>query len=141
MDADDQFATDRTPMDTNNSGDNTTHTPTRANKKSRPSSDAQREVDERAPAQHRNLSSPIGDPDQKRPRVPEPSSPTVSYKSDELEDEDMEDRKIISSVLRGVGITEMYSPQRVVEVCHKYQLIKGDSFDLRTGFDLSNPAV
>ena len=31
--------------------------------------------------------------------------------------------------------------QRVVEVCHKYKLIKGDSFDLRTGFDLSDPAV
>ena len=53
----------------------------------------------------------------------------------------MEDRKILSSVLRGVDITEVYSPQRVVDVCHKYQLIKGDSFDLRTGFDLSDPAV
>ena len=53
----------------------------------------------------------------------------------------MEDRKIISSILRGVDITEVYSPQRVVDVCHKYQLIKGDSFDLRTGFDLSDPAV
>ena len=53
----------------------------------------------------------------------------------------MEDRKFSSSVLRGVDITEVYSPQRVVEVCHKYKLIKGDSFDLRTGFDLSDPAV
>ena len=65
----------------------------------------------------------------------------MSYKSDEPEDEDMEDRKILSSVLRGVDITEDYSPQRVVEVCHKCQLIKGDSFDFRTGFDLSDPAV
>ena len=29
----------------------------------------------------------------------------------------------------------------MVDVCHKYQLIKVDSFDLRTGFDLSDPAV
>ena len=55
----------------------------------------------------------------------------MSYKSDEPEDEDMEDRKILSLVLRGVDITEVNSPQRVVDVCHKYQLIKGDAFDLR----------
>ena len=73
--------------------------------------------------------------------MPEPSSPTVSYKSDEPEDADLENRKILSSVLRGVDITEVYSPQRVVEVCHKYQMIKGDSLDLRTGVDLSDPAV
>ena len=53
----------------------------------------------------------------------------------------MEDRKILSSILRAVDITEVYSSQRVVDVCHKYQLIKGDSFDLRKGFDLSDPAV
>ena len=53
----------------------------------------------------------------------------------------MEDRKILSSIISGVDITEVYSPQRVVDVCHKYQLIKGDSFDLRKGFDLSDPAV
>ena len=53
----------------------------------------------------------------------------------------MSDLKILSSLLRGVDITEVYSPQRVVEVCHKFNLVKGDSFDLRTGFDLSDPAV
>ena len=72
---------------------------------------------------------------------PEPSSLTVSYKSDEPEDADMKDRKIISSVLCGVGITEVHLLQRVVEVCHKYKLIKGDSCNLRTGFDLSDPTV
>ena len=35
----------------------------------------------------------------------------------------------------------MYSPQRVVEVCHKYGLVKGDSLDVRAGFDLSDPKV
>ena len=110
MGANEQSATDRAPMDISNHGDSAPHTTNRANKKSRPASDAQRQVDERAPAQHRNISSPGGDPDHKRPRVPEPSSPTVSYKSDEPEDEDMEDRKILSSVLRGVDITEVFAP-------------------------------
>ena len=36
----------------------------------------------------------------KKPRVPEPSSPAVSYKSDEQPDDDMEDRRIISAILR-----------------------------------------
>ena len=49
--------------------------------------------------------------------------------------------RILSAVLRGVDITEVYSPQRVVGVCYKNQLSKGDSLDLRTGFDLSGPAV
>ena len=57
------------------------------------------------------------------------------------EQNDMSDLKILSSLLRGVDITEVCSPQRVVEVCHKFNLVKGDSFDLRTGFDLSDPAV
>ena len=141
MAASDKFATDRTPMDIGSRDDRGPPTSARANKKIKPTSDSQRQVDERAPAQLRNMSSPGVGTDQKRPRVPEPSSPTVSYKSDEPEDADMEDRKIISSVLRGVDITEVYLPQRVVEVCHRYKLIQGDSFDLRTGFDLSDPAV
>ena len=57
------------------------------------------------------------------------------------EHEDKGDLKILSALLRGVGITELYSPQHVVEVCHKFNLVKGDSFDLRTGFDFSDPAV
>ena len=57
------------------------------------------------------------------------------------EDADMGDLKVLSAIFRGVDITEVYSPQRVVEVCHRYGLIKGDSFDLRTGFDLSDPEV
>ena len=36
---------------------------------------------------------------------------------------------------------ELEDMKRVVEVCNKYGLIKGDSFDLRTGFDLSDPGV
>ena len=40
-----------------------------------------------------------------------------------------------------MDITDVYSPQRVVEVCHEYKLVKGDSFDFRTGFDPSDPEV
>ena len=49
--------------------------------------------------------------------------------------------RIISSIVRGVDITEVYSPQRVVEACRKHSLVKGDSFDLRTGYDLSSEAL
>ena len=47
----------------------------------------------------------------------------------------------LSTLLRVVDVTEVYPPQRVVEVCHRYGLVKGDWFDLRTGFDLSDPTV
>ena len=97
-------------MDISNRDSSTPPTTTRANKKIKPALDAQRQVDERAPAQHKNISSPGGDHDHNRPCVPEPSSPTVNYKSDEPEDGDMEDRKTLSSVFRGVAITEVYSP-------------------------------
>ena len=42
-------------------------------------------------------------------------------------------------VLCGVDITEVYSPARVTKLCERYGLIPGDSFDLRTGYDLSDP--
>ena len=57
------------------------------------------------------------------------------------DDDTMGELGILSAILRGVDITEVYSPQRVVDVCLKYGLVKGDSFDLRTGFDLSEKSV
>lgn len=113
---DNMFVTDRTPMDTDNHDDRTSPTTTRASKKFKPTS----EFDERAPAQRRTIPSQGSGAEAKRPHVPAPSSPTISYKRDEPEDADMEDKKILSSNLRGVDITEVYSPQRVVDVCHKY---------------------
>ena len=112
-----------------------------SDKKYKSTSEAQRNVDERAPAQARGSSSTGVGADPKRPRVPEPSSPTISYKSDEALDADMTDRQIISSILRGVDVTEVFSPARVVEACRKHGLLKGDSFDLRTGYDLADPKV
>ena len=35
----------------------------------------------------------------------------------------------------------MYSPERVTKACRKFGLIPGDSFDLRTGYDLTDETV
>ena len=45
---------------------------------------------------------------------------------------------ILALVLRGVDVTELYSPARVTKVCHKHNLIPGDTYDLRDGIDLSD---
>ena len=42
-------------------------------------------------------------------------------------------------VLKGVDITEVFSPERVTKLCSKYGLIAGDSFDFRDGYDFSDP--
>ena len=76
--------------------------------------------------------------DSKKPRVPEPSSPTVSYRSDEQPDDDMEDQGIISLILRNVDLTEVFSPARAVEACRRHGLVAGDSFDLRTSHYLTD---
>ena len=62
----------------------------------------------------------------------------MSYKSDEPPDDDMTGRHIISAMIRNVDLTEMFSPARVVEACKRHGLVRGESFDLRTGYDLTN---
>lgn len=49
-----------------------------------------------------------------------------------------DDLLILSAVLRGVDIMEIFSPPRVTEVCKKYSLELGESLDLKTGCDLSD---
>ena len=49
-----------------------------------------------------------------------------------------EDLIILSAIIRGVDIMEIYSPPRVTEVCRKYVLEPGESLDLKTGWDLSS---
>ena len=89
------------------------------------------------------------DPAQRRPQefdltpnkklgVPELRLPTVNYRSDEPPDDDMEDRHIISAVLRNVDLAEVFSPARVVESCRRHGLVAGDSFDFGTGYDLTD---
>ena len=46
----------------------------------------------------------------------------------------------LSACLRGVDITEMYSPERINQVCHEFGLNKGTSFDLRSGWDFDKDA-
>ena len=106
--------------------------PPTAQKKPRPTSEAQRDIDDRqaATAQDRsdsNMGSLSMIAIAKKPRV-------------EV-DADMGDLRLLSAILRGAYVTEVYSPKRVVEVCYTYQLVEGDLFDLRTGFDLSDPRV
>ena len=51
-----------------------------------------------------------------------------------------EDSKIIvSKILRGVDVTEVYSQPRIAAACMEVGLIGGSSLDLRTGWDLSKP--
>ena len=44
-------------------------------------------------------------------------------------------RKILSACIRGVDVTELYSPERINKVCHEFGLRKGSSLDLRTGWN------
>ena len=45
------------------------------------------------------------------------------------------DRRIIASVLQGKDLTEVYSPERVVQACKKYDLRPGRSMDIRNGYN------
>ena len=48
-----------------------------------------------------------------------------------------EDKVMLREILMGVDITEVYSRPRVVQMGMSMGLIGGDSFDIRTGWDLS----
>ena len=48
------------------------------------------------------------------------------------------DVAVLAAVLKGLDLTEIFSPERVTKLCKKYHLVPGDSFDLRTGYDLSD---
>ena len=45
------------------------------------------------------------------------------------------DKKIIASILRGSDLTEVYSPERIVQACRQYDLRPGRSMDIRTGYN------
>ena len=47
------------------------------------------------------------------------------------------DRNIMASVILGVGVTEVYSPERVAKVAAKFGLRAGSSFDLTHGWDFN----
>ena len=54
---------------------------------------------------------------------------------------DEEDQRIVKLVLLGCGIIEVFSPARVTRACKRFGWIPGGSFDLRTGYDLSDADV
>ena len=81
----------------------------------------------------------------KRPR---PRSPTISYKTDaEPAGSNMDDgdigmlneigKKILSSYIMGVDITEIYSPEKETQVARKFGLVSGSSMDLINGWDFN----
>ncbi len=47
------------------------------------------------------------------------------------------DRKILSSSIMGVDITEIYSPERVAQVARQFGLVSGSSMDLTNGWDFN----
>lgn len=59
---------------------------------------------------------------------------------DNIEDQDQQDKKLVSQILAGVDVTEIYSPERVVRVCAKYFLKPGSSLDLTNGWDFTKAA-
>ena len=46
-------------------------------------------------------------------------------------------RKIVAACRLGVDIMEIYSPERINQICVKFGLLPGSSLDLTTGWDLS----
>ena len=47
------------------------------------------------------------------------------------------DRKILSAILRGVDVTEVYSPERVTKACMKAGMRPGSSMDITNGWDFT----
>ena len=89
--------------------------PPRAQKKSRPKSEAQRDVDDRRVAvAHDRPDSDMGSP----------SIVAPAKKSRVEVGAEMGDLRVLSAILRGVDVTEVYSPKRVGEGCYKHQLAK-----------------
>ena len=56
-----------------------------------------------------------------------------------LQERKVESDVILGKGMRGADVTEIYSPLRIAAACLEAGLVGGSSFDLRTGWDLSNP--
>ena len=80
-----------------------------------------------------NTGSPSTEPANKRGRAQDDSDDD----SEGMLNHITENRKILSALIRGVDITEIYSPERVTQACRKQNLVPGSSLDLTTGWDFS----
>ena len=106
-------------------------------KKYRVTTEARRAVEDRSAGQARQPSSPA---DRGRQDVKRTKHEDVQM--DQPNDDDHDgDMRILSAILRGADIVEVFSPERVTKVCAKYKLMPGDSFDLRNGYDLADKNV
>ena len=54
-----------------------------------------------------------------------------------FDDSSTEERRIVASVVRGVDVTEIYSPARVNKLATKMGLVPGHSLDLTNTWDFS----
>ena len=93
----------------------------------------------------RRARTPEKRPAQKRTKEESPEQPPkFQITPDEDNDDDVTmsamSRKVRSAVLRGVGITEVYSPERVVQACAELGLQRVSSFELTNGWEFSRPA-
>ena len=104
-------------------------------------SDVRFKTPERTPAVKRfNISTPDQD-------MEEDKGDATKARRLNMDDEDMSslqhmseiDRKIIASVILGVDITEVYSPERIAKVAREFGLNPGSSMDLTNGWDFSMP--
>ena len=103
-----RFAADRIPAGNRNREHFTQGSPPRAQKKSRPTSEAQRDADDRqAAVAHDRPDSDMGSP----------SIVAPAKKSRVEVDAEMGNLRVLSAILRGVDVTEVYSPKRVTDVC------------------------
>ena len=50
------------------------------------------------------------------------------------------DQRILAMAIRGVDITEVYSPERVAKTCSRFGLSPGSSMDLTNGYDFDTEA-
>ena len=46
-------------------------------------------------------------------------------------------KRILAACMQGIDVTELYSPQRIHQVCSEFGLKRGTSMDLRTGWDFN----
>ena len=128
-------------------------------KRHRPTTEARRDLDNRDDAVTRSLElgSPNTTPvnqDEKRPKLCSldehflqmdvyPDSVGKQLQSCVANGKlfDTEEMRVLTSMVNGADITEIFSPERVTRMCNKYGLIAGSSYDLRDGYDLSDEKV
>ena len=80
---------------------------------------------------------PVDEESLKARRLTDDSGMGMSSTQREKAMSEEEDRKILASMLLGVDITEVYSPERIARVATELGLVAGSSMDLTNGWDFT----